>query len=178
MIGVLVAASIVAGVGLADIDQSNQQGIHVVQQGDTLGNIAYRYGTSVQALALANHIDNVDLIHVGQVLRVVTGVAGVPQPQTYTEGGALTRAGLLQALKGTSWPEWTHHTVANIAWCESNFRAWVRGDSGKAHGLLQIRTDAHPELVGLGLLTVRGNLEAGYRVWQKAGQSFRPWSCY
>ena len=45
-----------------------QAGSYVVERGDTLAGIAARMGVSMLALAEANGIDNVNLIHVGQVL--------------------------------------------------------------------------------------------------------------
>jgi rare lipoprotein A len=58
---------------------------YVVQQGDTLTEIAKKLGVSDPiALARANHIKNPDLIQVGQVLKLPTGEAGeqetTPQP--------------------------------------------------------------------------------------------------
>jgi LysM repeat protein len=58
-------------------------GIHIVQRGQTLSSIAYRYGTTVQALASANGISNPSLIYVGQRLRIPTGGAS-------TGGGGTT----------------------------------------------------------------------------------------
>ncbi|HLF28708.1 MAG TPA: LysM peptidoglycan-binding domain-containing protein [Anaerolineae bacterium] len=43
---------------------------HVVQRGENLFRISLRYGTTVPALAAANNISNVNLIFVGQVLRL------------------------------------------------------------------------------------------------------------
>jgi LysM repeat protein len=42
--------------------------IHVVQPGDTLYRLALRYGTTVYAIAQANNLANINLIHVGQKL--------------------------------------------------------------------------------------------------------------
>jgi LysM repeat protein len=44
--------------------------IHVVQPGENLFRIALKYGTTVEAIALANNIRNVHLIYVGQRLRI------------------------------------------------------------------------------------------------------------
>lgn len=51
---------------------------YTVQSGDTLSGIASRFGTSVQALAAINGIKNVNLIRVGQKLRIKK-VASKPQ---------------------------------------------------------------------------------------------------
>ncbi|MBX3000560.1 MAG: peptidoglycan DD-metalloendopeptidase family protein [Caldilineaceae bacterium] len=48
---------------------------YTVQPGDTLGEIATRFGTSVEALAAANNITNVNVLAVGQVLVI----PGAPQ---------------------------------------------------------------------------------------------------
>lgn len=41
---------------------------YTVQAGDTLAEIAARYGVDLNALAEANNIENIDVIEVGQVL--------------------------------------------------------------------------------------------------------------
>ena len=48
---------------------------HIVQSGDTLGQIADRYGVSVEAIAEASNIANVNILEVGQTL-----VIPVPEP--------------------------------------------------------------------------------------------------
>jgi LysM repeat protein/Tol biopolymer transport system component len=57
-----------------------QGGRHVVAAGETLTSIAFRYGTSVAALAAANGLSETDLIYVGQVLVVPDGAAPGPAP--------------------------------------------------------------------------------------------------
>jgi LysM repeat protein len=52
--------------------------IHIVQRGENLTRIAYRYGTTVQAIVAANHLPNPNLIYVGQRLYIPTGGGGVP----------------------------------------------------------------------------------------------------
>jgi len=52
--------------------------IHIVQKGETLWAIALRYGTTVQAISLANNILNPNLIYVGQRLTIPT--KGVTPP--------------------------------------------------------------------------------------------------
>jgi murein DD-endopeptidase MepM/ murein hydrolase activator NlpD len=58
--------------------------VYVVQAGDTLTTIAQRYGTTVEALAAANHIENPALIAIGQklIIPAVTATpAEPPQPE-------------------------------------------------------------------------------------------------
>ena len=52
---------------------------YIVQEGDTLNDIAARYGTTAQAIADYNGISDVNLIYVGQVLYIPTGSS-----QSYT----------------------------------------------------------------------------------------------
>lgn len=47
--------------------------VYTVAPGDTLTKIANRFGTTVQALVIANKLKNPDLIIVGQVLNIPTG---------------------------------------------------------------------------------------------------------
>ncbi|MBP1759336.1 MAG: LysM protein,collagen triple helix repeat protein, partial [Firmicutes bacterium] len=42
--------------------------VYVVKKGDTVWKIAQRYGTTMQAIILANNLRNPDLIYPGQVL--------------------------------------------------------------------------------------------------------------
>lgn len=45
---------------------------YIVQPGDTLGNIAYKYRTTVRAIMKANGIKDPNMIHVGQIIRIPT----------------------------------------------------------------------------------------------------------
>ena len=58
---------------------------YTVQVGDTLGGIANQFGVDTMGLARANHIDNIDLIYVDQVLLIDIIPVTVPQP-TVTKG--------------------------------------------------------------------------------------------
>jgi LysM repeat protein len=53
-------------------------GSYTVDPGDTLGAIADRFGTTVSALASANHLADPNLIVVGQILRVPSGAGSAP----------------------------------------------------------------------------------------------------
>jgi lysozyme len=53
---------------------------YVVQPGDTLQNIAVRFGTTWQAIAQLNNIPNPNRIYVGQVLLIPVGYVPPPPP--------------------------------------------------------------------------------------------------
>lgn len=53
-------------------------GTYRVAPGDTLGQIAQRFGFSPGDLATVNHLDNPDLIEVGQILRLPSGPVMAP----------------------------------------------------------------------------------------------------
>ncbi|QYN61298.1 LysM peptidoglycan-binding domain-containing protein [Bifidobacterium asteroides] len=71
-----------------------------MQPGDNLSSIAFRYGTSVQAIASANGIANPDLIYPGQVLSLGGGAAQ-DSGHSYTVQSGDTLSGIAQSL-GTS----------------------------------------------------------------------------
>lgn len=50
-------------------DKIPVQSVYVVKSGDTLGKIAQKYGTTYQALAKLNGIDNPDKIYIGQKIK-------------------------------------------------------------------------------------------------------------
>jgi LysM repeat protein len=61
--------------------------VHVVQRGETLAGIAYRYGTTVAAIASANGLRNPNFIWVGQRLRIPSGGGGGYTPPSGGGGG-------------------------------------------------------------------------------------------
>jgi LysM repeat protein len=49
----------------------NESGhVYVVKEGDTLSHIAEQYGTTVDELVKLNNIENPDMIHPGQELKL------------------------------------------------------------------------------------------------------------
>jgi LysM repeat protein len=56
---------------------------YIVRPGDTLSAIAQRHGTTVSALAAANHITDPDVVRIGQLLRIPDTSVGLPG---YTAG--------------------------------------------------------------------------------------------
>ena len=64
-----------AGANTAETNTAAADQDYVVQSGDTLGAIAEQFGVSVEAIAEASGIDDVDLLEVGQTL-VIPGEGG------------------------------------------------------------------------------------------------------
>jgi LysM repeat protein len=71
--------------------QSGDQ-IHIVQPGETLGNIAAKYGISYQQLARHNGISNPNLVRVGQRLRIPSGTSTSPAAAPKTTDAPLPQS--------------------------------------------------------------------------------------
>ena len=74
---------------------------HVVRRGETLAGIALRYRTTAQAIASANGIRNLNLIYVGQRLRIPSGSGGTGGGGSSGGGGG----GGASAPTGGKWIE-------------------------------------------------------------------------
>jgi len=79
------------------VPSSGQVVVHVVQPGETLYSIAYRYGTTVQAIIDANGITNPDQIYQGQKLNVPN-----PSGSGGTSGGS-TGCRIRHTVKSGVW---------------------------------------------------------------------------
>ena len=79
-------------------ENAGKPGYYAVKPGDTLIRVALETGQNWRDLAAWNHLDNPNLIEVGQVLRVVSpsvdaaAVAAAPAASTATSGNALPAA--------------------------------------------------------------------------------------
>lgn len=88
---------------------SGSGGTHVVAPGETLTSIAFRYGTTVGALAAANGLSDTDFIYVGQVLNVPgKGPSGPVKPRPGCASYYTVQWG--DTLSGIAW---RHRTKAN-----------------------------------------------------------------
>lgn len=68
-------------------------GSYTVKAGDTLGKIAAKHGTSVAALASANGIQNVNVIGVGDVLKIGNAPSAPPAPQAQSASSHTSSVG-------------------------------------------------------------------------------------
>jgi peptidoglycan-N-acetylglucosamine deacetylase len=83
---------------------------HIVQPGETLSSIAGRYAVSVNALARHNGITNLNLVRVGQVLRIPAAVNTANPPRVAalpSVQAALPAEPPSQSSSTTAW----HYTV-------------------------------------------------------------------
>ncbi len=118
---------------------------YVVQSGDTLARIAQRFGTTVQAIAAANALTNINQLLVGQVLIIPSGAAltATPMPNvTATSTAAITLVPTLTAVDfalggqvfSFAYPELMRR--AGMTWAKSDIR-WSLGDgAGIAQGAI------------------------------------------
>jgi LysM repeat protein len=77
--GATVSAAPAAAPGMAAAAVADGETIHIVQRGDTLYNIARRYGVTVQALRSYNNLRS-DTIYIGQRLLIPGGGPGPVEP--------------------------------------------------------------------------------------------------
>jgi LysM repeat protein len=91
---------------------------YVVQRGDTLASIARWFGTTVQAIASANGIYNVNFIYPGQQLIIPAGSypQPQPQPQNYIVQRGDTLARIAARFGTTVWAIAQANNIQNINW--------------------------------------------------------------
>jgi LysM repeat protein len=130
------------------------EGSYTVVRGDTLGAIARRFGTTVQALASLNGIANPNLIFPGQVLRIpggggttpatpVPGVTPAPPPAGGFElGGQVFSFSFPDQMRG-----------AGMNWAKSQIN-WNQGDPAS---IAQGAIDAAHSRGFKVLLSIKGN---------------------
>lgn len=92
---ILLVALLLPALPAAAAPGYQSGGIHVVQRGETLSQIAQRYGVSMSALAQANGISNPNFIYSGQRLRIPGASTGGASTGGATASGGVhvVRAG-------------------------------------------------------------------------------------
>lgn len=105
VVGILVAL-LFAGFAFPTDSYAGGYPCHIVQRGETLAQIAYRYGTTVQAIAALNNITNPNLIYVGQCLQIPGGAPPPPPPPGCTIVHVVQRGEYLKQIAaryGVGW---------------------------------------------------------------------------
>jgi LysM repeat protein len=120
---------IVAGQRLRVPRRAAVVSVHVVRRGETLSQIAARYGTTVGALARANRIHDVDLIVTGTELRVRPGGAAQPSPVNTSVGESLEAEADARGVNT--------ELVKAVAHKESGWQQEVTSEAG-AVGVMQV----------------------------------------
>ena len=93
--------------------QSNNSSYYTVRYGDTLGGIAYRYGTSWQNLQALNGLSNPNLIYPGQRLKVTGSVSN---QRTYTVRYGDTLSGIAYRYGVNVYTLARNNGISNINW--------------------------------------------------------------
>ena len=130
--------------------------VHVVRVGDTLTAIAKSNGTTIAALARANHIDPAKPIILGQRLRLPVETAGLGPSHAAVRSMLDTWSARLGV---------DPHLVRALAWMESGFQTRIVSNVG-ARGVLQTlpstRQYVEDVLAGRKISrTVDGDIEVG-----------------
>ncbi len=130
--------------------------VRVVRVGDTLTAIAKSHGTTIAALARANHIDPTKPIIIGQRLRLPVATASLVSARVDVRSMLDTWSARLGV---------DQHLVRALAWMESGFQTRIVSDAG-ARGVLQTlpstRQYVEDVLVGRKIPhTVDGDIEVG-----------------
>ncbi len=112
----------------SDTDGGQQTGgVHVVQPGEYLAAIARRYGVTVQAIASANNLANLNLIRPGQQLIIPSG--GAPSGQTDPPSSSGVRATTQANLRLRSGPG-TNHQILTVLPFGTTVNVVARNASG------------------------------------------------
>lgn len=98
----LVASSMVLGLALGV--QAANADTYTVQAGDTVSQIAYQHGTTVNDIVAQNHLSNPDLIYVGDKLEISTPAVN---HQTYTQAPTVTQPKAQQPVATSKAPSYS-----------------------------------------------------------------------
>lgn len=119
LVALLVAVMLLLALGPATANAAGPWhpcgGYHVVCPGETLTRIAWRYGTTVQAIAAANGIANPNRIYVGQVLRIpCPGWYPAPRPACHVVRWGETLFGIARMYDTSVWAIASANHICNI----------------------------------------------------------------
>lgn len=88
--------------------------IYIVSEGDTLSEIAKKYGVTVSALASLNQISNINLIYIGQVLKIPVNSASTNEKIYYTVVKGDTLSGIASKFGTTTAKIANLNNISNV----------------------------------------------------------------
>lgn len=128
---------IVAGQRLR-IGRAQGSRTHVVKAGETLSQIASRYGTTVSALARVNRLKDPNLIVAGARLKVPGGARGGPSSPRASSPGPSAPTSIASSLDAQARAHGVDPALVKaVAWQESGWRQNVKSSAG-AIGVMQV----------------------------------------
>ena len=149
---------------------------HTAKPNDSWSRLAARFGLSQRQLLELNNARSSSAIYVGDRLCVST------QPIIKVPSETFTRREVVAIIREV-WPDELEETALFVAKRESNYQpAVVGGTSNCCYGLFQMYWSVHRSwLSRMGitepsqLLNPRTNAEAALALYQRNGDSWRPW---
>src|SRR5918999_1112310 len=149
---------IVSGQRLRIPGSTSAAEVHVVRRGETLSQIATRHGTTLEALARANDLSDVDLIVVGTKIKIPVGASA----STTTAG-----SGIEVTLENEARSRGLDSSLVKaLAWHESGWQQDAVSERG-AVGVMQVMPGTARYVNGylgggrLDLATVKDNVRLG-----------------
>jgi hypothetical protein len=124
------------------------------------------------------------LHHPGVTVTIESIVVAAATGRVRELGGSLTEAEMRAVLSEAGWPAELHDAALRVAWCESRWSPYARGDGGASLGLFQLSVGTWFGYAGedqgqwmdplvnarAAWATYRYDLGRGYEPW-------RQWSC-
>jgi soluble lytic murein transglycosylase-like protein len=129
-----IAMLAVAGQAATSAGATSSDQTYVVKPGDTLSAIASRYGTTVSAIARANHITNRNLVVIGKKLTIPAGGTATGSSSTGLPAKLLAHPDRV-ALR-PNFEHWAAHygvpadLLEALAWVESGWQRTVVSRTG------------------------------------------------
>lgn len=148
---------------------------YTIVSGDTLGEIASRYGVSVSDLATANNIADPDKIYPGTTLQIPAGGSVTSTP---VASAPQKLHGSYQDMIRQVFGRYGNGAV-HVAMCESSMNPRAYNGILGAAGLFQIipGTFAGTSYRGQSVYNPVVNIKAAHEIFVRDGYSWREWAC-
>ncbi len=152
-----------------------------VTQGDTLGSIASRFGTTWSVVASHNHIAQANLIYAGQQVCIPRGKSARSASPTVTLSRNTSSAPVGSSIETMITRAFGLYApgAVNIARCESGLNPAAYNPYSGASGLFQIiaGTWAGTSQARYSPFNAQANIAAAHEIFVRDGYSWREWTC-